>query len=452
MTRGRVLPLLLAFSVPTVIGNLLHQLYAITDSIVVGRILGIQSLAAIGSTMPIIMLLAALIMGVNIGVSILLSQAFGKHDMPLMRRSFANSLYLGVGLSLLMAVAGNLLAKPILRLMGTPPAPMEEAAAYLRINFLTTLCPMLYYLHSCAYRGLGDSRTDLYCLIVSVAANILLDLLFVAVFRWGVAGSAWATALAQLMSALFAALLLRSKYPEMRLTREDLRPDTGILRNIGTLALPIALQTAFNNLGNLAAQTAVNFFGTVAMAAYTAAGRVGALALVPLEAMGGAISVFAGQNYGAEKPERIREGLRCGMELELSAAAILGMLLLAFGVNATALFLTETSEELLDIARGYLLITAVPSFLAGLMIVYQQTLRGVGATRDSMRGGVIQLTVKVLVVVTGAVLAHSIELMWCAWPASFAAAALFLRWRWRVYNADSAVKYDSSRRGSRHPC
>ena len=434
MTAGEVLPALLTFSIPAVIGNLLHQVYSITDSIVVGRILGVQSLAAIGSTMPIVLLLAALVIGVNIGVSILLSQAFGMHDMAMMRRTFANSLCLGAALAVLIGAVGSFTARPILLLMGTPPGPLEEAVAYLRINFLTTLCPMLYYLHSCAYRGLGDSRTDLYCLIVSVASNIALDVLFVAAFHWGVAGTAWATALAQLMSAVFAALLLWKKYPEMRLTRKDARLDARILRRIGTLALPIALQTAFNNLASLAAQTAVNLFGTVAMAAYTAAGRIGTLALVPLEAMGSSVSVFTGQNYGAGKHERIREGLRVGMLLELGVAAILGALLLFFGRALTTLFLTDAAEGLLSIANGYLLITAVPSFLAAFMIVYQQTLRGVGRTKDSMVGGVVQLAVKVLVIVIGAYALRSMPVMWLGWPLSFAAAAFYLYRCWKRYD------------------
>ena len=225
MTQGDVMGGLLAFSVPALIGNLLHQVYSLTDSIVVGRILGMEALAAVGCTLPIILLLASLMIGTNIGVGVLLSQAFGAHDMLRMRRGFLNSLYVGVGISLTLALLGAPLSKPILRLMGTPEGPLQNAASYLRISFITSLCPMLYYLFSCAFRGMGDSRTDLYCLIVSVAMNVALDILFVAVFRWGVAGSAWATALAQLTSAVFAACLLFKKYPVMRPERADLRPD-----------------------------------------------------------------------------------------------------------------------------------------------------------------------------------------------------------------------------------
>jgi putative MATE family efflux protein len=323
--------------------------------------------------------------------------------------------------------------------MGSPEGPLEEAATYLRISFLTTLCPMLYYLYSCAFRGMGDSRTDLYCLLVSVVSNIFLDLLFVAVFHWGVAGSAWATALAQLMSALFAALLLQKKYPQMRLRHSDIRPDGKILTTISKLALPIALQTAFNNLGNLVAQTAVNAFGTVAMAAYTAAGRVGTVALVPLESIGSSLSVYAGQNYGAKKPERIREGVRAGIKLELLASVILGAVIVLFGRAIAALFLTEPSEELLKICRSYLLITALPCFLAGIMFVYQQTLRGIGKTADSMRGGILQLAVKITIIVIGAAVAHRLTVMWYAWPLSFASAALFLRHRYKRWNAESLM-------------
>ena len=156
--------------------------------------------------------------------------------------------------------------------------------------------------------GLGDSQTALYCLIVSVLSNIGLDVLFVAVFRWGVAGSAWATALAQALSAVVAAVLLFRKYPMMRMRRQDLRLHGKLLRQITVLAIPIAVQSAFNNLGNLVAQSAVNLFGEATMAAYTAASRIGTLALMPVETIGSSLSVYASQNHGAGKPQRIRQG------------------------------------------------------------------------------------------------------------------------------------------------
>ena len=223
MTEGKPISLLWAFTFPTLMGNLLNQVYSITDSIVVGRYLGQTALAAVGSTMPVILLLAALMIGINVGVGIIISRYFGQKNEELMRRAFVNSLYLGLFLSAGMMVMGLTFSGTILRWMGTPEGPLQEATAYLEISFITMICPLMYYLFSSAFRGLGDSQTALYCLIVSVLSNIGLDVLFVAVFRWGVAGSAWATALAQALSAVVAAVLLFRKYPMMRMRRQDLR-------------------------------------------------------------------------------------------------------------------------------------------------------------------------------------------------------------------------------------
>lgn len=283
MTEGKPISLLWAFTFPTLMGNLLNQVYSITDSIVVGRYLGQTALAAVGSTMPVILLLAALMIGINVGVGIIISRYFGQKNEELMRRAFVNSLYLGLFLSAGMMVLGLTFSGTILRWMGTPEGPLQEATAYLEISFITMICPLMYYLFSSAFRGLGDSQTALYCLIVSVLSNIGLDVLFVAVFRWGVAGSAWATALAQALSAVVAAVLLFRKYPMMRMRRQDLRLHGKLLRQITVLAIPIAVQSAFNNLGNLVAQSAVNLFGEATMAAYTAASRIGTLALMPVE-------------------------------------------------------------------------------------------------------------------------------------------------------------------------
>lgn len=270
MTEGKPISLLWAFTFPTLMGNLLNQVYSITDSIVVGRYLGQTALAAVGSTMPVILLLAALMIGINVGVGIIISRYFGQKNEELMRRAFVNSLYLGLFLSAGMMVLGLTFSGTILQWMGTPEGPLQEATAYLEISFITMICPLMYYLFSSAFRGLGDSQTALYCLIVSVLSNIGLDVLFVAVFRWGVAGSAWATALAQALSAVVAAVLLFRKYPMMRMRRQDLRLHGKLLRQITVLAIPIAVQSAFNNLGNLVAQSAVNLFGEATMAAYTA--------------------------------------------------------------------------------------------------------------------------------------------------------------------------------------
>lgn len=397
MTEGKPISLLWAFTFPTLMGNLLNQVYSITDSIVVGRYLGQTALAAVGSTMPVILLLAALMIGINVGVGIIISRYFGQKNEELMRRAFVNSLYLGLFLSAGMMVLGLTFSGTILRWMGTPEGPLQEATAYLEISFITMICPLMYYLFSSAFRGLGDSQTALYCLIVSVLSNIGLDVLFVAVFRWGVAGSAWATALAQALSAVVAAVLLFRKYPMMRMRRQDLRLHGKLLRQITVLAIPIAVQSAFNNLGNLVAQSAVNLFGEATMAAYTAASRIGTLALMPVETIGSSLSVYASQNHGAGKPQRIRQGVRASLQLSLVVSTVLGV---------------------------FLLITAVPGILAGVMQVYQQVLRGIDRANQALMGGVMQLITKIAVVAVGAWGMQNLDVVWLGWPASFVAGTV----------------------------
>ena len=321
-------------------------------------------------------------------------------------------------------VMGLTFSGTILRWMGTPEGPLQEATAYLEISFITMICPLMYYLFSSAFRGLGDSQTALYCLIVSVLSNIGLDVLFVAVFRWGVAGSAWATALAQALSAVVAAVLLFRKYPMMRMRRQDLRLHGKLLRQITVLAIPIAVQSAFNNLGNLVAQSAVNLFGEATMAAYTAASRIGTLALMPVETIGSSLSVYASQNHGAGKPQRIRQGVRASLQLSLVVSTVLGVFLLLCGRQMAGLFLAEPSAEILTVVQRFLLITAVPGILAGVMQVYQQVLRGVDRANQALMGGVMQLITKIAVVAVGAWGMRNLDVVWLGWPASFVAGTV----------------------------
>lgn len=424
MTEGKPISLLWAFTFPTLVGNLLNQVYSITDSIVVGRYLGQTALAAVGGTMPVVMLLSALMIGINIGVGIIISRYFGQKNEDMMRRAFINSVYLGLILSVVILILGLTLSAPILRWMGTPEGPLRDATTYLEITFATNICPLMYYLLSSAFRGLGDSRTALHCLIVSVLSNIGLDVLFVAVFHWGVAGSAWATALAQAFSTVVSAILLFYKYSVMRMKREDLYPHKELLRQITVLAIPIALQSAFNNLGNLVAQSAVNLFGEATMAAYTAASRVGTLALMPVETIGSSLSVYASQNHGAGKPERVRQGVRASLQLSLAVSTVLGVFLLICGHRMAGMFLSVPSEEIMNVVQRFLLITAVPGILAGVMQVYQQILRGVDKAHQALIGGVMQLITKIAVVAVGAWGMQNLDVVWLGWPASFVAGTI----------------------------
>jgi len=439
MTEGSPLRLLTAFTLPALAGNLLNQVYSITDSIIVGRYLGQTSLAAIGVCMPVVLLTAAMVIGLNIGVGILLSQSFGRRDIDSMRHTFANSFYLALIIAVFTTAVGYPLTVPILKLMGTPAGPMAEAAQYMHINFLTTIFPLLYFLFNNAFRGMGDSMTALWCLIVSVVINVLLDILFVAVLGCGVAGSAWATAIAQALSVVFSVIMLYKKYPEMHLKKEDFRFDKPLLGKITRLAVPIALQTGFNNLGNIVVQSCINGFGEAVMAAYTAASRLGTLSLLPVETVGSALSVYAGQNHGAGRRDRIRLGVKASWQLNIIISVILSGILLAGGKFCIRLFLEEPSAEVTTAAYRYLLFAAVPGVLDGIMCIYQQTLRGVGKATQAVIGGFIQLGAKVVMALLGAHVFVNLDVVWLAWPVSFLAGTVFpfLVYR-RMLRADAA--------------
>lgn len=425
MTEGSPLRLLTVFTIPALAGNLLNQVYSITDSIIVGRYLGQTSLAAIGVCMPVVLLTAAMVIGLNVGVGILLSQAFGKKDIGEMRHTFANSFYLALLIAVFTTAVGYPLTVPILKLMGTPDGPLKEAAQYMHINFATTIFPLLYFLFNNSFRGMGDSMTALWCLIVSVVVNVFLDIYFVAVLDLGVAGTAWATAIAQAMSVIFSAIMLHVKFPDMRLKKADFRLDMPLLGRISKLAVPIAVQTGFNNLGNIVVQSCINGFGESIMAAYTAASRVGTLSLMPAETVGSSLSVYAGQNYGAKKLGRIKQGVRASWKMNVVISVVLGVVMVIFGKLVVRLFLKDPSAEITTAAYRYLLFAAVPGILNGVMCIYQQTLRGVGKATQAVIGGFMQLGAKVLLAVLGAYVFKSLDLVWLAWPVSFVVGTIF---------------------------
>lgn len=219
--------------------------------------------------------------------------------------------------------------------------------------------------------------------------------------------------------------MLYWKYKEMRMTREDFRVDPPLLKEVTVLAVPIALQSGFNNLGNIVVQSCINGFGETVMAAYTVASRLGTLSLMPVENVGNSMSVYAGQNFGAGDHKRIRMGVKASQVLNIVISAIMGLLLILFGRNMIYLFLENPSEEILTVSYRYLLFAAVPGILNGIMCIYQQTLRGVGQAGKSVIGGFMQLGTKVAVALLGAYALRNLDVVWLAWPLSFIAGTIY---------------------------
>ena len=437
---GVPISLLIAFTWPNLLSNLLNQVYSITDSIVVGRVLGSTSLAAVGVCMPIVLLVSAMVIGLNVGVGIIMSQCFGRKDLDAMRHTFANSIYLGIILGVVLAIVGVIFTEPILRLIGTPEGPLKEAAQYMKITFIATVMPIFYFMLSNVFRGIGDSYTALYCLIVSVFSNVILDYLFVAVFHLGVAGSAYATALAQAMAVVFAFLMLYKKYPELRFRKEDFKVDMGLFQRVTVLAVPIAVQAGFNNLGNVVVQGCINGFGETIMAAYTIASRIGTFSLMPAETIASSLSVFAGQNFGAGKKDRIQEGVKATHVINLVVSVILGLVLLLAGKSLVGIFVANPDAEMLSASYRYLIFAAVPGVLYGVMHIYQQVLRGVNKANDSLVGSLMQLFAKVGIAVFAASQVKNLDLVWAAWPISYVIGVIYPFMAYRKFARRGSVE------------
>ena len=425
MTEGKPLKMLIIFTIPALISNFLSQVYSVTDSIIVGRIIGKQALAAVGVCLPIVMLIVSIVIGINIGCGVLFSQAYGKRNYDRMRHLIVNSFYFAVFISFFIGIAGFFLARPILGLLDTPDEVMKPATAYLQINFLTTFFPLMYYLLYNVFRAMGDSLSALLCLIVSAIFNVFLDILFVAGFNMGVAGSAIATAIAQGAAVVFAIFIYMFKYKELRLKKSDLGLDFVLLGSVIRLALPFALQFAINNLGNILVQRCINSFGDTTMASYTICSRIGSFALIPVENIGASLAVYVGQNYGAKKEYRIEEGVKACYLMNLVVSVVVGLFVVIAGKWLISLFLKEPDQEVVRIAYQYLLIAAAPCILSGFMNIYQNVLKGLGRARDTIICGAIQLVSKVGVALIGSYVLFNITIVWVGWPVSFTLGMIY---------------------------
>ena len=305
MTKGNEVGLLLRFALPMLVGNIFQQLYNMVDSIIVGKFVGSNALGAVGAVGNLNFLFFSLCLGLASGIGILISQFFGAGKDDYVKKIIANSVYIITISGAVMSIISFVFARPILHLMNTPAENMEDAVIYMQIVCGATVIVAIYNGISSILRALGDSKTPLIFLIVSSFINVGLDLLFVLVFHWGVAGAAWATVIAQFISAIGSILFALSRNPYLRLEKRHFTVDNDIIKKSFQIGLPVAGQNAMIAFSCVALQSVVNNYGATVMAAYTATSRVEQLVQQPFGSLGTAVSTFAGQNVGAGKYDRV---------------------------------------------------------------------------------------------------------------------------------------------------
>ncbi len=389
MTEGHPAPLIFKFALPLMLGGIFQQFYTVVDTMIVGKALGVGALAAVGATDWLNWTILGILISFPQGFSILMAREFGAGNYKALRRVIAQSVNLSLLVVVITAIASQLVTVPVLQLMQTPADIIDTACSYVRVVFLGVPVVMAYNLFSCILRSLGDSRTPLIAIIIAAITNVLLDLLFVLVFRWGVAGAAFATILAQLLSAVFC-LLAILKIPFLNLERGDFVPDGRLCRKLLFLGLPLTLQYTLIHVGGMILQSVINGFGVLFIAGYTATNKIYGTLEIAATSYGSAMTTFAGQNLGAGNIRRIRQGTLSSMLVGLATSTVIAVTILLLGKPLLSLFVSGTPEEItetLRIAYQYLAIMCV--FLPTLYALYiiRSSVQGMGNTVLPMVSG-----------------------------------------------------------------
>ena len=382
MTVGRPLVNIAAFSIPLLIGNLAQQLYNTVDSIVVGQYVGDTALAAVGASGPILNLLLLLFMGISTGAGILVSQYFGAKKKEELSKTIGTCLALTLICGVFLMVVGPVLAGPLMRLLDTPADVYDKSVTYLTIIFLGMVGNGFFNIVSGILRGMGDSVTPLIYLIVACFLNIVLDLLFVAVLGWGVAGVAAATIIAQAVSAVLCILRLIRMRETLMLTKKSLIPDKEMTRQVVKLGLPSGLTQAIFALAAIVVQALTNSLGTTVMACSIVGMRVDGFAMMPNFTFGMAMTTFVGQNVGARRMDRVHQGTKEGTVLAFIVSTTLTVCILFFGKYLMMLF-TDT-QELIDMGVHMLRILAVGYIAMSITQSLSGVMRGAGDTMTPM--------------------------------------------------------------------
>lgn len=376
LTQGSEARLLIAFSVPMLIGNVFQQLYNMVDSVVVGNFVGKEALAAVGAAFPVLFLLISLFMGLAMGTNILIAQYFGARRLGRVKAAIETTYIYSFWGSLLLTAVGFFGAEPIMRLLQSPPDVLPQAVIYLQILSLGMLPSFGYNTVGAILRGLGDSRTPLYMLVASTVLNIGLDLLFVLAFGWGVAGVAWATVISQGLAFVGAVWWLDRKNELVRVNFLRLRFDREIFGLSLRIGLPSGIQQSLVSLGIATMTGLVNSFGTNAIAGYAAASRIESLASMPAMTISMALSTFVGQNLGAGLSHRVKRGLRAALAMGVGVS-VLGAVVFAFGAGQL-IGLFNPDPGVVAVGTSYLWIIGPFIMVFAAMFMFSGVLRGAG--------------------------------------------------------------------------
>ena len=426
LTSGSPLKVILMFTLPLVLGNLFQQFYALADTIIVGRFCGVGALASVGATGSVNYLILGFVIGVCNGFAIPIAQLFGARDYSDLRRHVANAAWLCIAGSVVLTVATVALTRPMMQLMQTPADILDGAVTYIGWIFAGIPFIFLYNMVAAIMRALGDSKTPLYFLILTSALNIGLDLLFIIPFQMGVLGAALATDISQVISGVLSFIYLSRKFDVLKMQKSDFAYSKKACTRLLGIGIPMGLQCSITAIGSVIMQWAVNVLGSTAVAAVTAAGKTQGLLTVPMESVGTAMATYAGQNLGASRMDRVRQGVNSALLIILIYGVASAFVLHFTDVQIMGLFLDTAKEvDIVAMGREYLFWNSVFFVPLGALIIWRYTIQGLGFSTLAMMAGVAEMVARTVVAIAlvpvlgyfGAELSN---------PAAWIAACVFL--------------------------
>lgn len=396
MTRGPITPQIINYIVPLIIGNLCVLTYNMADSVIVGRYVGAEALAALGAASPVMNIMLFLMVGICLGMSILMGHFFGSGDIPKLKREVSTSLIAGGVFTLLIVLLGLVFSRHILALMSTPKAILTDATRYLQIIFGGLVFSFIYNIYAATLRSMGNSRVSLYFLIISAVLNIGMDLLFVAHWGLGIHGAAIATVIAELLSAVFCMIYVHRNFPVLNFARHEFVFDWDLFRQTVQFSATAAMQQITLQIGKLLVQGAVNPLGVYTIGAFNAVTRIDDLIMVVQQNIGHGTTGFMAQNHGAGKTDRMRRGFITGLKLVLLYTAVLMIPVFLFAPQLVGAFVTEAEPEFVAPGVEYLQIMAFLYLLPGLTNLLQGYFRGVGRLKVTLTSTTAQMLGRVV--------------------------------------------------------
>ena len=394
MTEGSPARLILFFTLPLIAGNIMQQLYAFIDTLLVGRFLGIEALAAVGSTGSLMFLLLGFVIGLTSGFAICTGQRYGARDADGVRRSAAACAVLSLSTALVLSVVGFFFCRPLLEVMNTPRELLDNATAFFSIICGGTIFATGALMAANILRALGDSKMPTLIIGIGIAINIALEVLFLLVFGWGIPGAAFATVVSWAFATGIFLVYIARRVPELHVRRDDWRLSWSFLREHLAIGLPMGFQASIIAFGAVILQVALNGLGPVSVAAYAAAQKVDTIAMMPMMSFGAAMAAYTAQNYGAGKFSRIRDGVRKCSWMSVGFSLVGGALIIAAGPSVMELFVGAEEQEAIRLGQLYLTVNGLTYWILAFLFIFRYTLQGLGQSIVPTVAGVMELIMR----------------------------------------------------------